>query len=371
MDARAVAALARSAADFADRFVQPLVAAPGRDGDLQALPALLSEAVQLGLLATADPDDAGHEYGVWGTASLTDGPAASLAVLEEIARRCAGVACCLHAAGLGAVELAGSELRPGRVAAALWEEEWRLDAAVVDAPPAAPARLERGAARNTVTGRKSFVLAPPGCEAFVVYVADEGGWQPVLVARDAAGVEVHEIDERTGLAAVEVCEVRLQATPVTDSHLLPPRSPAALLARLWLGLAAIALGNARSALVAAREYAAVRYQGGDQIEVHPAVQGLLGEAASRIASCAGLVSRAGESSLPEGEALWRAAAAKLRVTVDCADAVSDCLQVLGGYGYMEDFRLEKRLRDALTLKLVAGSPADLRRLLGAPGGGGP
>ncbi len=371
MDAQAVRGLSRTAASFADRFVGPMMSAPGRDGDLDALPAVLAEAAEVGVLATTDPDGAGHEYGVWGTASLAEGPAASLGVLEAVARHCAGVAGCLHAAGLGAIELAGSELRPGPLAVAFLEDGWRLDHAALAAPPAAAARLERGADGAALTGRKSFVLAPPGCAGFVVYAVDGGAWRPVLVPADAPGVDVEPRDERTGLAAIQLCDLRLGGAPIAADHLLAARPPGAMLARLWLGLAAIALGNARGALAAAREYAADRYQGGGRIEVHPAVRGLLGEAASRIASAAGLIARAGGDGLAEEEALWRAAAAKLRVTADCAEAVSDCLQVLGGYGYMEEFRVEKRLRDALTLKLVGGSPGELRRLLGARVGGLP
>jgi len=48
--------------------------------------------------------------------------------------------------------------------------------------------------------------------------------------------------------------------------------------------------------------------------------------------------------------------------------VNDSLQVLGGYGYMEDYRLEKRLRDALTLRSAAGRADDLLRLVATSAG---
>ncbi len=371
MDREAVRGLARTATGFTDRFVRPLVAGAGRDGDLVALPEVLSEAAEIGLLATADPDGAGHEYGVWGTSSTTDGPAASLAVLEEVARQCAGVACCLHAAGLGAAELAGSKLPVGRTAAALLEDGWQLDRSLLTAPPANATRIDGGGGPATVSGCKSFVLAPPECEGFVVYGTAERGWQPVLVRRDAPGLEVSEIGHRTGLAAVEICRLEMTDVPIPSDQLLPPRPPDALLGRLWLGLAAIALGNARGALATAREYAADRYQGGNQIEAHPAVRELLGDAASRIAAGAGLLGWAADIDADGSDRLWRPAAAKLRITVDGCQAVTDCLQVLGGYGYMEEFRLEKRLRDAITLKVLAGAPAQLRRLIGARSGGQP
>ena len=73
----------------------------------------------------------------------------------------------------------------------------------------------------------------------------------------------------------------------------------------WLGQAAIALGVARRSLRDSRAYTAQRYQGGR----------------------------------------------------------THCLQTLGGYGYMEDYPFERRLRDVSTLKSLHGAPDQLRLLL--------
>ena len=59
-----------------------------------------------------------------------------------------------------------------------------------------------------------------------------------------------------------------------------------------------------------------------------------------------------------------AAAIKLCLAQEGFQAVTDCLQVFGGYGYMEEYRMEKRLRDALTLKSLGPRPDDLRLLCG-------
>jgi hypothetical protein len=55
--------------------------------------------------------------------------------------------------------------------------------------------------------------------------------------------------------------------------------------------------------------------------------------------------------------------ARLAVVEHAHRAVTDCLQTLGGYGYMEDYRLEKRLRDVATLKSLHGAPDQLRLYL--------
>ena len=69
------------------------------------------------------------------------------------------------------------------------------------------------------------------------------------------------------------------------------------------------------------------------------------------------------------DSLWHSLAVKLRITLECAEAVTDSLQVLGGYGYMEDYRLEKRLRDAMMLKTMCIEPATLRLLCAVDPGG--
>ena len=95
---------------------------------------------------------------------------------------------------------------------------------------------------------------------------------------------------------------------------------ALLLERQLLGVAAIAVGNARGALDAARQYTAERYQGGAQIESHPAVRILLGEAASRIEAAAAIVRSAGAETNTGRSGVLRAAAAKLRIASSLGSA---------------------------------------------------
>jgi alkylation response protein AidB-like acyl-CoA dehydrogenase len=371
VDSGAVRALARTASDFCARHVAPMVAAEGRDGDLERLGVLIDEAEAVGLMATPDPDSQGHEYGVWGTACLDEGSRASLAMLEEVATVCAGVAGCLHASGLGALEMAGSELRPRRVAVALLGDGWRFLEAGRDRPSehAATIRDRQGGVADV--GTKAFVHAVPGWDGCVVYGAGEVGWQRAFVRRDDAGVEVVPAARTMGLAAVETFELTFAGAAVRREHRLTPGSPRSYLTRHLLGLAAVAVGNARGAVAAAREYAEQRFQGGDQIEGHAAVQALIGDALSRVEAGAAFLQRAAEEDVGSAVALSVAAAAKLRCTVDCCQAVTDSLQVFGGYGYMEDYRLEKRLRDAITLKSMSPAPGALRRMVaGTDFGGG-
>ena len=127
----------------------------------------------------------------------------------------------------------------------------------------------------------------------------------------------------------------------------------------WLGISAIAAGIARGAVRAARDYASTRYQGGAMIEYLPAIQKLIALSEARMETAHAHLNQVASLSLESKGLLPRCAIAKLMVTDLSFHAVTDSLQVFGGYGYMEDYGMEKRLRDAAVLKSVSGSPNSL------------
>lgn len=349
-----------TARKFAKREVASMVGIEGRDGNLAKLPEILKSAAEIGLLAIADPESPGYEYGVWGRGSLSEGPAVSLAILEEIAKACAGVASCLHFAGLGALELAGADEKSRAVAVALFEDSWRLDNKALQSPPDSALQVSSQSGRLILSGAKSLVMSAPDCQGYVVYGAGQAGWLRVFVPADTPGLDIGDAGWRTGLAALKVSNLDFDNAAVDAEHALPNRDCSGFLRRLWLGLSAIAAGNARAALAEASAYAAERYQGGTKIINHPAIKILLGDASSRVQASQALLQALASVDRDDAGSLRRAAAAKLRISLDCCQAVTDSLQALGGYGYMEDYRLEKRLRDALCLKIMAGRPDDLR-----------
>ncbi len=137
------------------------------------------------------------------------------------------------------------------------------------------------------------------------------------------------------------------------------RSKALLFTKIHIaGICAVALGSAEKALSIAKRYSEERYQGGKVIKEHHAVKILIGEALKNIRISSMALERAlenlRETPMADLLSLWE------HVRPACANTVSNCMQVLGGYGYMEDFGIEERLRDALTLR---GLPPTGKRLL--------
>lgn len=115
-----------------------------------------------------------------------------------------------------------------------------------------------------------------------------------------------------------------------------------------MGIIAISIGNAEGSLEKSLKYSNERYQGGNLIKNHSAVKKLLGEAISQVETIRyalyGLAQKFPNIPLISVYSLWNTARDL------CLNATSNALQVFGGYGYMEDYRIEKRLRDIMTLR---------------------
>ncbi|HEY0951392.1 acyl-CoA dehydrogenase family protein, partial [Nocardioides sp.] len=130
----------------------------------------------------------------------------------------------------------------------------------------------------------------------------------------------------------------------------------------WLGQAAIALGCAEQAIATAREYTRARVQGGVVIAEHAAVRLLLSRAEHDAALVAAVLERHARTPLREldpGTLLRWAVDARLAVGEHAGRAVTDALQTLGGYGYMDEYGLSKRLRDITALRVLHGGPDQL------------
>ena len=355
---------------FAGRIDQVLFAArsdgeEGPDGDLSRVPQLLAEARDLDLVADPAPGAPGHELGVWGAHCREEGLALSLLTLSLLAESCAGFAAAVHAQGLACLALEGrARLPAGQALAAVYMPAYGLPLG------AAGSGLCLGAA---LSGTGHYLLAAEPPQALVCFAKEEceaeeeAAWISLLVEAGAPGLELVALEARTGLRAARQYDLHCTEVPVTPEQILA-RGDAArqslqrLLACDWLGIAAIALGVARRSLRDARAYTAQRTQGGRMVDQHAAVRLLQGGAEYDIALLEAILARHAAEPLdglaPAALLRW-ALAARLAVVDHAHRAVSGCLQTLGGYGYMEDYGLEKRLRDVATLKSLHGAPDQL------------
>jgi alkylation response protein AidB-like acyl-CoA dehydrogenase len=354
------------------------------DGDLGRLPALLDEAWQMGLLADPAPGAPGHELGTWGRACLEEGLAHSLGTLAALGEVDAGFAACVHGQGLGALAWGeGGGLDPHTPLAAAFTPSYGVP--LSDRPDLPGSGLYlREDAGALLEGTSHFLLAahPPGyVVCFVQRARSEGAeltWCVVRLDARTPGVTLSPLGRRIGLRAAQQYHLRCENVSVSPDTLLYEGQAALdwlgrVVACDWLGQTAIALGVARRALQDSFDYTSSRYQGGVLIEEHATVQLLQGTAAYDIGVLEALLERHAARGLLEQELVpmlrW-AAQARLALVEHAHRAVTDCLQTLGGYGYMEDYGFEKRLRDVSTLKSLHGAPDQITLFLNQMEGGG-
>ncbi len=338
------------------------------DGDLAAIEGLLHDASSIGLLADADADAETGHWGVWGAHADSAGAALSLAVLRRIGRVCAGLATAVHAQGLGV------RLRGGSTATPL-PAGTRLAAAFC--PPYGLALDPRTAGDgmrlvgDRLSGTARFAISAGAAAAVVVAARSSGrpGATSMLLCLpyDTPRLRLAPIGQRVGLRATTMVDVVADDVTVAGG-METYDGPAAdrllrtTIATDWLGQAAIALGCAEQAISVAREYSRSRVQGGVPIGEHAAVRLLLSRAEHDASVVAAVLERHASTPLQDietGALLRWAVDARLAAGEHAGRAVTDALQTLGGYGYMDEYGLSKRLRDITALRVLHGGPDQL------------
>jgi alkylation response protein AidB-like acyl-CoA dehydrogenase len=133
------------------------------------------------------------------------------------------------------------------------------------------------------------------------------------------------------------------------------------------GVAAQALGIAQGALDAAAAYSKERKQFGKPISSFQAIQIMLADMATQIEAGRALlyaVSKAIDSN-PDGRYTKEAAMVKLFTSDTAMKVTTDAVQILGGYGYMKDYPVEKMMRDAKITQIYEGTNQIQRNMVAA------
>jgi alkylation response protein AidB-like acyl-CoA dehydrogenase len=131
-----------------------------------------------------------------------------------------------------------------------------------------------------------------------------------------------------------------------------------------LGIAACATGVAQAALDCAVDYARTRVQFGRPVIGFQGLQFMLADMATAVAAARALylaAARRKDAGLPYGQ---QAAMAKLLASDTAMRVTTDAVQVLGGYGYVEDFPAERLMREAKVLQIVEGTNQIQRLVIG-------
>jgi alkylation response protein AidB-like acyl-CoA dehydrogenase len=220
-----------------------------------------------------------------------------------------------------------------------------------------------------VTGTKAWITHGGIADAYTVMVrtGEPGarGISCLLVDAATPGISFGAPERKMGYRSSRTSQVILDGARVPEDRLLGAEGQGfsialAALDAGRLGIAACAVGLAQAAL----EYAGSRRQFGRRILEFQGLQFDLADMATQIEAARALylaAARRRDAGRPFGR---EAAMAKLFATDMAMRVTTDAVQVLGGYGYTEDFPVERYFREAKVLQIVEGTNQVQRMVIG-------
>jgi len=223
-----------------------------------------------------------------------------------------------------------------------------------------------------IDGVKQFITSGKnGQVAIVIAVTDKAagkrGMSAFLVPTDAPGYNVARLEDKLGQHSSDTAQINFDGCRIPAENLIGQEGEGYKIALGGLeggriGIAAQSVGMARSAFEFAVAYAKERSAFGARIFDQQAVGFRLAECATRIEAARQLIWHAAamrDAGLP---CLKEAAMAKLFASEMAERVCSAAIQTLGGYGYVNDFPLERIYRDVRVCQIYEGT-SDIQKLL--------
>ena len=233
-------------------------------------------------------------------------------------------------------------------------------------------RAERDGDGYVLNGVKQFITTGKHADLAVVFAvtdraAGKKGISAFLVETGTPGYVVARVEEKMGQRASDTAQIVFERCRVPAANRLGDegqgyRIALANLEAGRIGIAAQAVGMARSAFEAALAYARERTTFGKPIFEHQAVNFRLADMAVEIEAARQLVWHAASLRDAGEPCLKEASMAKLFATEMAERVCSAAIQVHGGYGYVNDFPVERIYRDVRVCQIYEGT-SDIQRLV--------
>ncbi len=209
-------------------------------------------------------------------------------------------------------------------------------------------------------GRKTFITN--GCEGhvFLVYAKLDERITTFVVERGFAGFSTSPKIHKLGMRASTMSELIFDHVRVPAANLLGTEGGGItnMMRNLEierLGLAAMSLGIARRCLDAMVRYATERRTFGKPLSEHGQIQRYIGESFAKVAAMRALIYDVAASVGPSNRNRLGTDAAKLFSSTAAKEVADAAVQVLGGYGYCTEYRVEQFLRDAKLMEIGGGT----------------
>ena len=223
-----------------------------------------------------------------------------------------------------------------------------------------------------LNGSKQFCSNARRAKLAIVFAVtdpelDKKGLSAFLVPTDTPGFAVERSEHKMGIRASDTCAVSLSDCRIPQENLLGERGKGLAIALSNLeggriGIAAQALGIARAAFEAALRYARERVQFGKPIAEHQSIANMLADMQTQLNAARLLILHAARLKSAGLPCLSEASQAKLFASEMAEKVCSQAVQIHGGYGYLEDYPVERYYRDARITQIYEGS-SEIQRLL--------
>ncbi|MBC7438184.1 MAG: acyl-CoA dehydrogenase family protein [Bdellovibrionales bacterium] len=236
------------------------------------------------------------------------------------------------------------------------------------------AKLEKGAGGDSyvLNGVKQFITSGKyGDVAIVIAVTDKGagkkGMSAFIVPTNAPGYVVASLENKLGQHSSDTAQIRFDNCRIPADNLIGLEGQGYGIALGGLeggriGIASQAIGMARSAFDVAVQYAKERESFGQPIFNHQAVGFRLAECATKIEAARQLTWHAAALRDAGRPCLKEAAMAKLFASEMAEEVCSAAIQTLGGYGYVNDFPVERIYRDVRVCQIYEGT-SDVQKII--------
>jgi len=358
-----------AARDFATEVLAPHAGQWDRDA---ALPdEVVRQLGELGLLGMIVPAE-------WG-GTFSDYVAYALAI-EEIAAGCASCSTLMavhNSVGCGPILAFGTEVQKAEYLPKLVTGEM-IGAFCLTEPQAgseANNLKTRAIERDgqwVLSGAKQFTTNGARAGMAIVFAVTDPelgkkGLSAFIVPTNTPGFNVGRPEHKMGIRASDTCPISLEDCAIPAGNLLGARGEGLKIALANLeggriGIAAQAVGIARAAFDAARVYSHERVQFGKPIKEHQSVANLLADMQTSLNAARLLVLHAARMRTEGLPCLSEASQAKLFASEMAERVCSQAIQIHGGYGYLEDYPVERHYRDARITQIYEGT-SEVQRMV--------
>ena len=292
--------------------------------------------------------------------------------IEEIAKACATSSLILAVQALGSypILVAGSEEQKKRLCPPLASGEKVAAYALSETGSGSDAaamktRAKRHGNEYVLNGTKQFITAGSVAGTLVVFAQtdpdDHHGISAFVLERETSPWQASKLEHKLGIRGSPTAQLVFEDVKVPVANRLGDEGAGfkialAVLDRSRPGIGAQALGIAEGAFDYALQYVKERHQFGQAVASFQGIQFMLADIATQIEAARHLVYRAATKVDAKAPDLTKIAAmAKLFASDMAMKVTTDCVQLLGGYGYISDYPVERMMRDAKITQIYEGT----------------